>query len=82
MNVKEIIIAHLKSIGADGLCCDGCGCGLDDLMPCESNVLECVPAKRHDCDGGCSGCVSAGPHDRSDNCYRTFVLNESEETHL
>ena len=51
MNVKQIAIAHLKSIGADGLCCDGCGCGLDDLMPCgwERDVSECVPAKRHAC---------------------------------
>lgn len=50
MNVKEIVIAHLKSIGADGLCADECGCGLDDLMPCMCEGIEdCVPARRREC---------------------------------
>lgn len=72
MNVKQIVIAHLKAIGADGLCCDGCGCGIDDFMPCggEVDISQCVPAKRHDCDGMCSGCMSEGDHDSADNCYR------------
>jgi hypothetical protein len=47
MTVKEIVIAALKEMGADGLCCPGeCGCGLDDLMPCFDGACSvCVPAK-------------------------------------
>lgn len=50
MNCSEIIIAHLKAIGADGLynaSCDecGCGCGIDDLAPCGECFDFCVPAK-------------------------------------
>ena len=46
MNVKQIIIEHLKSIGADGLCTDDCGCGIDDLAPCEQWCPDCVPARK------------------------------------
>jgi hypothetical protein len=46
MNVQEILKNHLKSIGADGLCCDGCGCGIDDLFPCDKTPSECKPAKK------------------------------------
>jgi hypothetical protein len=46
MNVQEILKNHLKSIGADGLCCDGCGCGIDDLIPCGSDPSECKLAKK------------------------------------
>jgi hypothetical protein len=48
MTVRDIIIAHLRVVGADGLCCDGCGCSTKDLAPCceyETNILICVPAK-------------------------------------
>jgi hypothetical protein len=79
MNVREILIAHLKAGGFDGLCCDGCGCGLDDLMPCGIDAMECVPAKRHDCDGTCSGCCG----DTGEDCYRTVEQpTNEEETHL
>jgi hypothetical protein len=45
--VKEIVIAALKEMGADGLCCPGeCGCGLDDLMQCfDGSCSVCVPAR-------------------------------------
>lgn len=43
--VKEIVIAALKEMGADGLCEGECGCGLDNLMPCETAPIWCVPAK-------------------------------------
>jgi len=46
MTVKEILIEKLKALGADGLCCEGCGCGLDDLMPCVSNCDSCEPARK------------------------------------
>jgi hypothetical protein len=49
MNVKEMVIAKLREIGADGLYNENgeCGCGLDDLAPCyEGIVQECEAAKR------------------------------------
>lgn len=45
MNVIEIIADRLRLIGADGLCRDGCGCSINDLIPCESDPSFCVPAK-------------------------------------
>lgn len=83
MNVRTIITKYLEDNGFDGLCCDGCGCGLDDLIPCSGDALECKPAKRYACDGTCSGCASTGEHDLVSDCYRTVevVINE-EETHL
>jgi len=53
MNAKEIVIEHLKKIGADGLCRNGCGCGIGDLVACGSDFSECVPAKLHKCTPGC-----------------------------
>ena len=45
MNVIEIIQDRLRLLGADGLCRDGCGCSINDLIPCESDPAFCVPAK-------------------------------------
>jgi len=52
MNVREIIAAHLRELGADGLYnqdgCDECGCFSNDLFPCDSErCLDCVPAYLH-----------------------------------
>jgi hypothetical protein len=44
MNVLEIIKLYLESNGFDGLTNDECGCGLDDLVPCESDCSMCCPA--------------------------------------
>ena len=57
MNAKEIIITKLKEMGCDGLCNPDqeCGCGIDNLFPCDSCMAECGPAWRHeimDSDGG------------------------------
>jgi hypothetical protein len=46
MNVKTMVTDHLRWVGADGLCTDGCGCGIDDLAPCECWCPDCVPARR------------------------------------
>ena len=49
MTIREIIVEALKRFGADGVCNPefSCGCGLDDLSPCESDsILMCEPAKR------------------------------------
>ena len=52
MNVKEIVKDCLEICGYDGLCREGCGCGLDDFMPCgmlsnDSTVIGCTPAYKH-----------------------------------
>ena len=52
MTVKEIVKDCLEKCGYDGLCREGCGCGLDDFMPCSSFALEgvptcCTPAYKH-----------------------------------
>lgn len=45
MNCKEIIEKYLKDNGYDGLIEkeEGCGCGLDNLIPCDSYCLYCEP---------------------------------------
>lgn len=40
--VREICTSWLRDLGYDGLCMPGCcGCGLDDLMPCQEPSPEC-----------------------------------------
>ena len=46
MDVRGIVIDYLREIGADGLAGEECGCSIDDLMPCEYSVANCVPAIR------------------------------------
>ena len=46
MNVRDIIKSELLEVGADGLASDDCGCGIDDLQPCEGGCMGCVPALR------------------------------------
>lgn len=46
---REMLIQHLKGIGADGLCNphDDCGCSLADLAPCQCiNLDDCLPAHK------------------------------------
>lgn len=52
MNGREIILSYLQANGYDGLAGDDCGCGLDDLCPCDAAIpTECVPARLRNCDG-------------------------------
>jgi len=44
MNAKRIVIHYLRENGFDGLCMDGCGCGIGDFMPCGEFGSECIPA--------------------------------------
>jgi hypothetical protein len=52
ITVRAMLKTHLVELGADGLCstyaCDeSCGCGVDDLAPCECISLnDCVAAKK------------------------------------
>ncbi len=49
MTVKEIVIEYLKANGYDGLCREECGCGLNDLCPCDDNpYFDCEPAYHHE----------------------------------
>ena len=55
MIVREVLAEWLKTHGYDGLVRDvtasACGCGLDDLMPCDGcDVANCEPAYEHRCD--------------------------------
>lgn len=51
MDVREILTAKIKELGAEGLCDDDpyepCGCTLDDFAPCGCTSLRCVPAKNN-----------------------------------
>jgi hypothetical protein len=61
MTIKEVITKYLKDNSYDGLAGNNCGCGVDDLMPCDCPDLECKVAKRHnclDCPDKNSGCES------------------------
>ena len=42
----DLIKDGLRAMGADGLCSGDCGCGFDDLIACESDFSNCVPAKK------------------------------------
>jgi len=44
MTVREIVAEWLAAHGYDGLAYDGCGCKLDDLMPCCEPGRECEAA--------------------------------------
>lgn len=50
MNVKDLLKKALTDMGADGLWNgnpgeDACGCGINDLAPCDClNIDECEPA--------------------------------------
>lgn len=69
MSPREIIATWLRSNGYDGLACDGCGCGLDDMMPCDALDNECRPAMKHRCDGACGfGCEMENGGD----CFRAI----------
>ena len=47
LTVDNILEKALKDLGADGLCNSNgaCGCGVDELAPCECLNLECIAAK-------------------------------------
>ena len=47
--IPELVAGWLKENGYDGLCCEGCGCGNADIMPCGelSNLIACEPAFYH-----------------------------------
>jgi len=44
LTVRDIMETWLRDNGYDGLAYDGCGCGIDELMMCESPCEQCRPA--------------------------------------
>ena len=57
MNVREILTSWLKEHGYDGLCCDGCGCRIEDMAICNSCFDDCLPAYKIICDDeDCATC--------------------------
>lgn len=72
MNVKKIITEYLKANGYDGLCNPDlpCGCGLDNLFPCEDCELimaTCQPAYKFDCP--VHGTIYGPDKEKSDCAY-------------
>ena len=48
MIVKEIIVNYLKDNGFDGLYTEDCGCTAEDLAPCDSTCMDCIPGIKID----------------------------------
>lgn len=54
MNLREFVAQKFQTDGFDGLFLeDGCGCRLDDLMPCDEPSPNCQPGYQCPCDGTC-----------------------------
>ncbi len=75
MNVYQIVVDYLKTHGYDGLCSQSCGCGIDNLMPCESDIVAgCKPAVKTKCTPDhCPNpdeCPGYGDSDKNRTCYR------------
>ena len=76
MTVKEIVIEYLKANGYDGLWSDypdHCGCGFDNLMPCdESRMEKCQPGFKYKCNCPHHGepCVHIGPEKGTDDAQQ------------
>ena len=43
LTIRQIVEERLRKDGFDGLCCEGCGCRVGVLMPCDDPVMECRP---------------------------------------
>jgi len=49
-SIREIVRGFLLSFGYQGLYSNGCGCRLEDFMPCEEpNVYECKAGYSNNC---------------------------------
>lgn len=52
MTVKQIVHEWVKEHGYDGLYSDiGCGCKLDDFIPCDMCSMNCMPGHIIPCPG-------------------------------
>jgi hypothetical protein len=52
ITIRQILREQIAALGGDGLCNGMCGCGIDDLAPCQScldsgmDIDRCKPAKK------------------------------------
>ena len=71
MNVKEVVAAHLKRYGYDGLFCPGeCACQIDDLAPCDSSsFITCEPGYKVPCKNSAQ-CECGHDEPRAGECWR------------
>ena len=72
MTVNQIIIDYLKTNSFEGLCNDDCGCGLEDLAPCDEMKPECTPAYKCKCaaEGKCEhGHLGCYLEHKTDKCW-------------
>jgi hypothetical protein len=73
--VKIILTEWLKEYNYDGLAGDHCGCGINDLCPCDCNLLNCQPAYKIKTD--CKNCKTPCDGEIYNNnssdayCYKT-----------
>ncbi len=52
VNVGLIVREYLDKHGYDGLCCEDCGCLIDDdFIPCEGEITDCEPGYKKPCPG-------------------------------
>ena len=50
MTLKQIVQKYLKENNFAGLCNDECGCGKDDLFPCDEPKEDCMAAMFKPCE--------------------------------
>jgi len=80
MNVKEIVIKHLRDIGADGLWYmykgyKRCGCSIEDLAPCGESSLNCQPAKQHVFNADSECCRACTEYQYGRCCYLNPLIH-------
>ena len=67
MNCRDIIRKYLEANGFDGLCYsdgfDGCGCGREELFPCDEDFGNCEPANEEKYNPAEHGEMDAMPGD-------------------
>jgi hypothetical protein len=66
-DVLAIVTDYLKAHGFDGLCCDGCGCEVDRLLPCGSTCQDCRPAYKCATCGGFFPTREHEDHEEAEN---------------
>ena len=74
VDVRGIVREYLEEHGYDGLCTEECGCGLEDLFPCDSPYGDCVPAYKHVC-RTCHSCGEDEPimvGGREHHCFKPW----------
>ena len=79
-SIKEIVKEYLQDTGYDGLCNGDCGCGVNDLMPCDQPVADCIVA-RNDPERaksvGCSAWYVPADQDLAKELAVSRLANES-----